>query len=161
MAFTHIRANSFFQNTLFDAPSIRSNNEFYCCVGTLRFSKVDTRDVGEVVALTLTTEGHEGAAYTLTGAEPLSYDDMAGVMTRVLGRTIRYVDLDPAGWASRLVADGFPTWLSDEFAAIYGLGFVDDPTVVERSTDTVQRLLGRPPRRFDAFVDEFTDQFVA
>jgi len=53
MSFTHIRANSFFQNTLFDAPSIKSDGAIYSCVRTLRFAKLDTRDIGEVIAMVL------------------------------------------------------------------------------------------------------------
>ncbi len=158
MHYTHLRGNSFFQNTLFDAPSIRSDDAFYCCVGTLRFAKVDARDIGEVVATVLTTEGHGGEAYTLTGSEALSYSVMAEIMTGVLGRRIRYIDLSVGEWAARLMADGFPRWLADEFAAIYGLGF-DDPRVVDTTTDTVERLLGRAPRRFDDFVEEYRTQF--
>lgn len=158
MRYTHIRANSFFQNTLFDAPTIRSENAFYSAVGALRFAKVDARDVGEVVAAVLTDPAEVNGQYTLTGSEALSYADMAAVMSRVLGRRIWYVDLPVDEWARRLVAEGFPLWLADEFAAIYGLGF-DDPTVVEATTGTVLSLLGRPPRRFEDFVDEYRDQF--
>lgn len=156
--FTHIRANSFFQNTLFDAPSIRTNDAFYCCVGDLRFAKVDARDIGEVVATVLTTHGHAGQAYTLTGTEALSYAAMAKVMSGVLGRKISYVDMTVHDWADRLATDGFPPWLADEFAAIYGLGF-DDPSIVDTTTDTVERLLGRPPRRFATFVEEYRSIF--
>lgn len=158
LRYTHIRGNSFFQNTLFDAPTIRAESAFYCCVGSLRFAKVDARDIGEVVAAVLTDPRHDRTEYTITGAEPLSYSDMAGVMSEVLGRAIRYVDLTVEEWAARLVEEGFPSWLADEFAAIYGLGF-DDPTVVESTTATIDEVLGRPPRRFDEFVAEHRDQF--
>lgn len=158
LAYTHVRCNSFFQNTLFDAPSIKRTDAFSCCVGGLRFAKVDTRDVGEVIATVLTTPGHESRAYTLTGSEPLSYADMAEVMSDVLARRITYVDLGVEEWARGLVSEGFPAWLADEFAAIYGLGF-DDPSVVENPTDTVARLLGRAPRTFREFVAQHRDQF--
>ena len=40
-------------------------------------------DIGEVVATVLTSAGHEGRAYTLTGPEALSYDDLAEIMSGV------------------------------------------------------------------------------
>ena len=79
-------------------------------------------------------------------------------MSRRLGRPIRYVDLGVADYARFLVAEGFPAWLADEFAAIYG-GFAD-PSVVEDRTDTIEQVLGRPPRTFAEFVDDHRDQFV-
>ena len=158
MAFTHIRGNSFFQNTLFDAPTIRSENAFYSCVGELRFAKVDTRDIGEVVATVLTEPGHDGKAYTLTGPAAMSYADMAAIMSAVLSRPIRYVDLDVDSWARRLINEGFPAWLAEEFAAIYGLGF-DDPSIVDTTTDTIETVLGRSPRTFEQFVAEHRADF--
>jgi uncharacterized protein YbjT (DUF2867 family) len=158
IAYTHVRANSFFQNTLFDAETIRTRSAFYSCVGPLRFAKVDTRDIGAVVATTLTTPGHEGAAYTVTGSQSLSYDDMASILSTVLGREVRYVDMSIADYSAQLIRDGFPTWLADEFAAIYG-GF-DDPSVVEDVTDTVASVLGRPPRTFGEFVRDHIEQFA-
>jgi uncharacterized protein YbjT (DUF2867 family) len=158
IAFTHIRTNSFFQNTLFDASSIRREGAIYSCVGPQRFAKVDTRDIGEVVATVLTTPGHESRAYTLTGPESLSYDDLADIMSRVLGRTIRYVDLSVSQYADFLVREGFPSWLADEFAAIYGLGFPDGREI-EAVTDSVEQLLQRPPRTFATFVDDHRAQF--
>ena len=159
LTFTHIRANSFFQNTLFDAPTIRSEHVIYSCVGTLRFAKVDTRDVGEVVAAVLTSSGHENRGYTLTGSESLSYEDLADIMSRVLERDIRYVDLSAADYARLLVGEGLPQWLADEFAAIYGLGFADG-SVVEDVTDTIHQILGRPPRTFQGFVEDHRADFL-
>jgi uncharacterized protein YbjT (DUF2867 family) len=158
LAFTHIRANSFFQNTLFDAPSIKRDGTMGACVGRVRFAKVDTRDIGAVVARVLTEAGHEGQGYTLTGPASLSYHDLAAIMTRVLGREVRYVDLDPAQYSRLLVSQGFPAWLADEFAAIYG-SFAPG-SVVEETTATVEQLLGRPPRTFEEFVADHRDEFL-
>jgi uncharacterized protein YbjT (DUF2867 family) len=158
MAFTHIRCNSFFQNTLFDAPWIKRDSAIYSCVGPLRFAKVDARDIGEAVATVLTSPGHESRAYTLTGPESLSYADLADVMSRVLGRPIRSVDMSVADYTELLVRDGVEAWLAEEFAAIYGLGFAEG-SEVEEVTDAVSQLLARPPRTFAAFVAENRAQF--
>lgn len=154
--FTHVRGNSFSQNTLFEAATIVGENRFYDCVGEAPFAKVDTRDVGEVVAKVLTEEGHEGETYELTGPEPLTYAEMARRLSAVLGREIEYVNLSVADRAAQLEATGLPDWMAREFSAIYGEGFYGSGGGA-RTTDTIERLLGRPPRSFDDFARDYAD----
>jgi len=156
--FTHVRGNSFSQNTLFDAETIRAEDRFYSCVGSSRFAKVDTRDVGEVVARVLTEPGHEGRTYELTGSEPLSYADMAQALTEALGRTIEYVDMAGEDYAAALVAAGFPDWLAREFVDIYERGWYGEGRGAA-TTDDVERVLGRPPRRYADFARDYADAF--
>jgi uncharacterized protein YbjT (DUF2867 family) len=56
-----------------------------------RFSVVDLADLAETTALVLTQAGHEGATYQLAGAEALSQEDMAQILSRLLGRPVRAV----------------------------------------------------------------------
>jgi (4-alkanoyl-5-oxo-2,5-dihydrofuran-3-yl)methyl phosphate reductase len=59
-------------------------------------SQIDARDIAAVAVQALTRPGHEGSAYELSGPESLSFHEMATILTRVLGREIRYVEI-PAG----------------------------------------------------------------
>jgi uncharacterized protein YbjT (DUF2867 family) len=156
--FTHVRGNSFFQNTLFERTTITAEQRFYDCVGDSRFAKVDTRDVGEVVATVLTERGHEGKTYELTGPEALSYYDIADRLSAALGRKIEYVDVSPEERAARLEADGLPDWMAKEFADIYGAAFYRDGGGA-LTTDHIETLLGRPPRRYDDFARDYSDAF--
>jgi uncharacterized protein YbjT (DUF2867 family) len=155
--FTHVRANSFFQNVLLlDAPAIRAQSAFCSCVGDTRFAKVDARDVGEVVATVLTEPGHENRTYELTGPDSLTYDDIAAELSRALGREIRYVDMPPDDYAALLVSVGVPQWLAEEFATLYGRG-KQRAGASARTTSTVADLLGRPPRTFADWAREHAD----
>jgi uncharacterized protein YbjT (DUF2867 family) len=157
MAFTHIRANSFFQNVLLlDAPAVRAQSCFYSCVGDARFAKVDARDVGEVVATVLSEPGHENRTYELTGPDALTYDDIAAELGRALGREIRYVDMPPDDYAALLISVGVPGWLAEEFATLYGRG-KQRAGASARVTSTVEELLGRPPRSFADWASEHAD----
>jgi uncharacterized protein YbjT (DUF2867 family) len=56
-----------------------------------RTSFVDTRDVAAVAAETLLHPGaHRAATYTITGAEALTWAEVAAVLSAELGRPIRY-----------------------------------------------------------------------
>lgn len=159
MAYTHIQSNSFYQNCLFDSDEIIRNNKFYSCVGNVRYAKVDTRDLASVVALSFTQPGHENQAYTLTGPEPLSYQVIAFKLSAALGRQITYVDMPNPDYRDYLVSTGLPTWLADEFVAMYGN--YEDGGFVTETTDTILDLLGRPPRPFDEFARDYTSFFEA
>jgi uncharacterized protein YbjT (DUF2867 family) len=153
MAYTHVRPNSFFQNCLFDVPPIQAEGRFYSAVGDAQFAKIDTRDIAEVVAKVLTEDGHEGKTYEITGPEPLSYDDIAARLSAAAGRPIEYVNLSPEEYAASLEVIGFEDWNAEEFANIYGRGFYRE-SGGRHVTDTVEQLLGRPPRNFDDWARE-------
>jgi len=156
-AFTHVRANSFFQNVLLlDAPAVRAQSCFYSCVGDTRFAKVDARDIGEVVAKVLTEPGHENRIYELTGPDSMTYDDVAAELSRACGREIRYVDMPPDDYAALLTSVGVPQWLAEEFATLYGRG-KQRAGASARITSTVEDLLGRPPRSFADWAREHAD----
>jgi uncharacterized protein YbjT (DUF2867 family) len=158
MAWTHVRGNSFSQNTLYEAATINGENRFYDCVGEARFAKVDSRDIGEVVALVLTEDGHEGKTYELTGPEPLSYWQLADKLSEALGRKIDYVDLTTDERAAQLEAAGLPDWMAREFSDIYGRGFYGDGGGATTS-DTIERLLGRAPRSYEDFARDYAGAF--
>jgi uncharacterized protein YbjT (DUF2867 family) len=159
MDFTHVRANSFFQNCLLDAPTIKREGRFYSCVGGMRFAKVDTRDVASIVAAALTEEGHAGNTYEVTGPEALTYVDMADKLSRALGREIEYVDLTNDLYEQHLRESGFPDWLAREFVVIYGRGFYPESRG-NYVTDTIERLTGRAPRSFDVFARDYAAAFM-
>jgi len=56
---------------------------------TARFSVVDLADLASACARIMTEPGHEGATYQLAGPDALSQEDMARILTEVLGRPIR------------------------------------------------------------------------
>ncbi len=153
MSFTHIRSNSFFQNTLFDLASLKNEGRFYSCVGDARFAKIDTRDIAEVIVKVLTEDGHEGRTYELTGPAALSFADMADQLSVAVGSAVEYVDLSPDQYAIELAKSGMPEWLATEFADIYGRGFYREGGG-SRITETLPQLLGRPARTFSTFAAE-------
>ena len=149
---TILRPNSYMQNFLtMYAPSILVSGAFFTPMGEGRISYVDARDVADVAVRVLLEEGHAGAAYALTGSEPLSHVKIAEILSAEARQAIRYVDvgddeacaaLHRRGASDELVEALCDLWLAmrrDEFAA-------PEPGL--------ESLLGRPPRRFADFVHE-------
>ena len=115
-------------------------------VGPGRASLFDPADIAAVAAVALTEDGHAGAAYTLTGAEPLTVAEQVAVLAAAVG-----VDIAVRAVTSpeQAVQFRYPNGAPPELAAalIEGLRQMRADTEGLR-TDAVQRLLGRPPRSF-------------
>jgi hypothetical protein len=86
----------------------------YTAAGDGRVATIDARDIAAVAAAALTTPGHEGKIYTLTGPEALSFDDIASDLSQLCGKHIRHVrvsvdDACAPRWSRRVWRPGSPT----------------------------------------------------
>jgi uncharacterized protein YbjT (DUF2867 family) len=89
--YTLLRPGFFMQNLSgTHAEDIVRYGEIIVPAGEGRTSFLDARDIAEAAAVVLTEPGHEGQAYTLTGAEALTYGEAAAILTKALGQTIAY-----------------------------------------------------------------------
>jgi uncharacterized protein YbjT (DUF2867 family) len=154
MAWTFLRPNSFMQNAVtFMAPTIRAEGAFYSASGQARISHIDVRDIAAVAVAALTTEGHEGQVYTLTGPEALTYDEMAEELSNALGRVIRHVTLPAADLKGGMLAEGMPESIADRMLDLERYFREDRASTI---TDDVRRVTGIAPRRFADYVRDTT-----
>src|SRR5690606_2964220 len=111
---------------------------------------IDTRDIAAVAAHVLAEpERHEGEIHTLTGGEALSYARATAVISRTIGRPLSFIPetIDEA-WIRRRAA-GQPPWMVSAHLAIAEYQRAGGPTA--KTTDTIERLTGRPPRTIEDF----------
>jgi uncharacterized protein YbjT (DUF2867 family) len=148
LAWTVLRPSSFAANALAWAGAIRAGKPIPNPMGTGTQGVVDPRDVAEVAARALTSPGHDGRIYTLTGPDLLSVPDMAGQLGHALGRTVETVDLPLEAYRSQLVAAGLdPAFVETAVNAARLIAEGGNATL----TDDVERILGRPPGTFLAW----------
>ena len=153
---TYLHPPFFMQNILRSAAAIATRGVFTASMHAGQIAMVDARDVAAVAVAALTSDGHEGKTYTLTGPESLSFQEVAQKLATATGRPVSYQDVLLATMQQELVATGLPAWLVDvrmEFATALRDGYA---AVV---TDTVQAVTGQPARRFDAFAREHAALF--
>ena len=154
---TFLRPNGFLQNYLGQAASIREQGVFYSPLSPAAVvSHVDAEDIGAVAATVLTEPGHEGAAYTLTGPEALSDDDIPGRLSPAPGREAAHVQVTPEDARASMVSMGYPEWVADgimELSAFYETG-----GAAAVAAD-IERLLGRPARSVDDFAAAHREAF--
>ena len=156
---TIMRPNSIMQNFIvFYASTIKSDGAVYQCTGDAKMAMIDTRDIADVAVHVLTTDGHLGKIYELTGPEALNYTQAAKHIGEATSREIRHVDIPPAAYEQALLGAGLPGWMATEIVNIYGRGLFHDGGAAQ-VTSTVSELLGRPPRSFADFARDFAAAF--
>ncbi|TXK85566.1 SDR family oxidoreductase [Paenibacillus sp. N3.4] len=153
---TVLRPYAFMQNLLRFTPTITTQNVFFGSMGDSSCNFIDCRDIADVAAEILTNREVSGQVYTLTGSEIFSYPQIASQLSALLDREIRYIDMDPQVLLRNLIEHGhMPPWLANHVVEIQAMSRI----VPERPTDTVKRLLGREPRKLDAFLNEYVTNF--
>lgn len=146
IAWTFLRPNGFMQNVVtYMGETIRAEGAFYSAVGEARISHVDVRDIAAVAVKALTEPGHEGKAYTLSGPEALTYAEMAGELSKVLGRSVRHITLSPSDLKSGMLAAGTPEGMADW---LLDLDRYYREEQASRITNDIKQVTGRDPRRF-------------
>jgi uncharacterized protein YbjT (DUF2867 family) len=136
----------FFAQNLGDAyrRDIVEDGRLYVPAGRRRVAFIDARDIATVAALALGDPArHAGKAYTLTGPEAVTFDDAAAILSRILGRPIRYAPASVAGYALHLRRRGLPAGqIAVQTILHMGLRFGQAESV----DPTLEALLGRPGR---------------
>ena len=117
-------------------------------VASARISMIDPADVAEVAAVTLTTQGHSGQTYVLTGRQAISYAEVATHLSAATGEPVGYADIPPEALRSALTAAGLPPFAVEAFVAVFG---ELRQGVQQTTTDIVRTLTGRAPRSFAEF----------
>ena len=100
---------------------------------------------------TLLEDGHEGKAYDLTGSEALSYAEVAGLFTEVLGRPIRYSEAGALRFAARWYRRDVPLAYIAVMTGIYTVCRLGLAGTLTRDTET---LLGRAPISMRQFIQD-------
>jgi uncharacterized protein YbjT (DUF2867 family) len=112
---------------------------------------IDAEDIADVAVAALTDAGHRGKLYELTGPELLSFADVAQELSRTTGRDVTYLSVSPEEYAAGAIDAGVPV---EEVAPLTDLFTRVLDGRNSSLTADVERVLGRPARRFSAYASE-------
>ena len=149
LAWTRLQPGAFTKNLLAQAQLIR-RGLLPQTSGHGATAWVDVADIAAVAARVLTDPAvrggrhDDGRAYLLTGDRPLSYPEVAEVLTSVLGHRVRYVHVPAPLFYGVLRLSGAPAWqargLVHQFVDVVRRGH-DNGRV---TSSAIPDLLGRP-----------------
>lgn len=149
---TALRPSWFMQN--FVTQHLRSILDEDCLYSSARDGRVpfiDAADIADVAAVALTEHDRAAGEQVLTGPAAYSYDEVADMISSVVGRTVRHIRLSAEALARRYESFGLP----QSYAAL--LAGMDEALATgaeDRITDTVERVVGRAPSTFSDFLSE-------
>ena len=160
MRWTFLRPSFFAQNleTAY-RTDIREHSRIRVASGRGRTSFVDTRDVAAVAASVLHDPApHVGQAYTLTGPAALDYHRVASMLSAELGRAVVYEPQTLVAYRRELRRTGLP----DDYVTVQlVINLVARLGFAAQVTDTLGRLLGRPPTPLATYLHDRRGRWTA
>lgn len=156
IAFTILKPHFFAQNMMMVAKSVAEQGMIYFALADGKMGIVDTRDIGDFAAHVLTTPGHEGKTYTLTGPASLSMHDIAATIGVAVGKDVKYVAVPVDAAKQSMSQMGMDDWtvnLMGDYMTAYSANWGD------LVTDDFQRVTGKAPRSFMQFATDFAGAF--
>jgi NAD(P)H dehydrogenase (quinone) len=116
---TILRNGWYTENQRPDFDSARQRGVIANSIGDGRIASAPRREYGEAIAEVLTTPGHEGQAYELSGDTAWSFTEFAEAAHDVLGSPVRYEILTAEQEREQLVAAGLDDATADLFIRAY------------------------------------------
>jgi uncharacterized protein YbjT (DUF2867 family) len=108
VAYRALTMPSFMDNTLRQAAAIRDQGMFFSPIsGDRKMPTCATRDIASVAVKWLLDKTWQGNGHVaVLGPEDLSFNDMAAIMSGVLGKPVRFQQIPFAALKARLIASG-------------------------------------------------------
>jgi len=156
LEWTILQPSGFMQNLLQDAPGIAATGTLYAPAGDGRVGWIDVRDIAAVAAVALSDGGHTGQTYPLTGAQALSWAEVAQALSTATGKEVRYQDVPPEAFGATLRGHGVPEFLVGALLSLYAVYRAGYAATV---TDDVRRVTGSAPRTLAQFAADHAAAF--
>lgn len=119
LQYTHLRPGEFMHSYFRAVPAILARGELRLPMADARIASIDIGDIAEAALRVLTTPGHEGKAYPITGPEALSMSEVAERLSAATGKTIRYVAVDPEEARKAQLGAGVPPYVADALFELF------------------------------------------
>jgi uncharacterized protein YbjT (DUF2867 family) len=156
MAWTHLRPSQFMQAYLRQAGAVASRNALPLPLGDIRLAPVDNDDVAKVAFAVLTSDGHAGRRYPMTGPQALTMGEIASTIGAVRGAPVTYARISPEENRAAMIGAGLPAYLAN---AVYDQTLERRRHPQSRVSLETHRAFGVTPTTFADFARSHADTF--
>ncbi|MGB0092834.1 MAG: hypothetical protein WBP81_09920 [Solirubrobacteraceae bacterium] len=104
---------------------------------------IDPRDVGAAAAGVVSTAGHDRRTYVLTGAEAITYAQVADELSAATAREVEYVDVPDKQAKQAMIREGLSDFGAQQVVNVFAML---RQGVSAQVTSTVESLTGRSAR---------------
>jgi NAD(P)H dehydrogenase (quinone) len=155
---TYLASALYMEDLLATAGTIRDEAAIRLPAGHGRVGFVAAGDVAAVAARVLTSPGHEGATYVVTGPEALRFTDVAARISAVFAREVGYTDQSAHRARELMLARGLSPWQADGNLELFDWIRQGGANTV---TATVRELTGADAQPVEDWLDESRAGFLA
>lgn len=138
---TILRNNWYTENYTGLIDQAAATGEIVGSAGDGRVASASRKDYAEAAAVVLTTDGHEGAVYELSGDVAWTFDELASAVGALAGREVVYRSVTPEEHTGILTGAGLDDGTAGFVVALDGN--IRDGELAD-ATSTLSELIGRP-----------------
>jgi len=160
----HIRPTYFAEWLLYLAPMIKAGL-LHVPFGTGKHAPIAAEDQARVIVGILNDPAtHNGKVYPLFGPVAFTYRETAQVLSRVLGKSVEYKQVDFEEFKTTLQAGGKASAKGRDgndflFQHLREVAIDHQNGIFEGTNDLVEKLGGRPPMTLEAFITKHRRAF--
>jgi NAD(P)H dehydrogenase (quinone) len=151
---------------LMAGPGVMQSGQWISNAGAGLEAMVWRDDCVAAAVAVMTSEGHEGQTYNITGPELQTFEEVTAILSEVTGKSISYVSVDDEQQYAMFDAMGIPRRPVDD-QTVGGLPWNSDDMVtfgqairegfLEICSGDVEKLTGRPARSVRQMIEENVD----
>ncbi len=123
--------------------AIAAGGDIVTATGSGRVPFVDAQDIARVAVAALLDPTAHNTDHVITGPDALSYNEVARIVSDLTGREVRHRAVSAISAADAMVRAGVPRPVAEMLA---NMDLRIAAGSENRTTDTVLRITGRPPR---------------
>ncbi|KXS14746.1 NAD(P)-binding protein [Gonapodya prolifera JEL478] len=158
VAVTYLRPHDFMDNILLlDAPSIKADSTIRGNYSDSAIGSISAWDVANVAATVLTSNEEErvryaGLGFTLTGPQAVTSAEKCALVSKVIGKEVKYVDVGDAALYQALLPHVVPSIAYGvmQIGQAFRLAFTNH----RFTTGTVEIITARKPKSWEEFLGE-------
>lgn len=155
LEWTQLQPVDYMSNVMNWRESIRTEGVVRDLFGASLNASIHERDIGRVAAAVLSEDVHAGQMYTLTGPEALTVPEKVQILSRFIGKDIKFIQLTEEQERKRMAELGV-----DEGVIDYVINWYKNPPIEAYTVNqTVEQITGRPARTFAEWVEEHARYF--
>ena len=157
----HIRPTYFAEWLLYLAPMIKAGR-LHVPFGSGKHAPIAAEDQARVIASILEDPAtHNGKVYPLFGPVEYTYQETAQVLSRVLGKSVEYKQVDFEEFQTTLQAQWKASAKGNDFLFqhLREVAIDHQNGIFEGTNDLVEKLGGRPPMTLEAFITKHRRAF--
>jgi uncharacterized protein YbjT (DUF2867 family) len=156
VAWTLVQPTAFMSNVMYQREPIVRAGKLFSNYGDGKIPYVHPRDIAAVAVVALTSPGHEGKSYPVTGGEALGAADLARILGDAIGRKIEYVPVTDEATAQTFRSHHMPEEIVN---ALLPFGAIVRSGRAAEVLPTVRNVLGREPLTFAEWAREHAAAF--